>query len=392
MRLAIVASHPVQYYAPLYCELARQLDLTVFYAHRDTAADQARAGFETGFTWDVDLLSGYRHQFLQNVALQPGLGRFAGVDTPDIRQELRPGRFDGVLLMGWYLKAFMQALYAARRASLPVLVRGDSQLDTPRSALKRLAKELAYPPFLRLFDAALVVGQRNRSYWQHYRYPANRMFSSPHCVDTARFAAQATPHARTALRAQLGIGPNVPVALFAGKLLPFKRPLDLVQGAAVARAAGAKVEVLVAGSGPLTQDMVNAAAQQGVPLHMPGFFNQTEMPAAYAAADVLVLPSNGRETWGLVANEALACGRPVLLSDAVGCAADLTRDGVAGLSFPMGDTAALGRAIVATIDAPPTSEALAAVSQAYSLAAAAKGITQALHAVKRRQPIAVSQH
>lgn len=382
-RLAIVASHPVQYYGPLYRELARQIDLTVFYAHRDTAGDQARAGFGHGFAWDVDLLTGYRHEFLKNVAKQPGLGRFDGVDTPGIRGQLTRDRFDGVLIMGWYLKAFAQALWAARRAGIPAMARGDSQLQTPRSRLKTVAKELLYPLFLRQFSAALIVGQRNRSYWQHYHYPAQRMFPSPHCVDTARFAAQATPQARTALRARLGIAPDAPVALFAGKLLPFKRPVDLVQGAAAARAAGVPVEVLVAGSGPLADEMVSAAEQQGVPLHMLGFCNQSEMPAAYAAADVLVLPSNGRETWGLVANEALACGRPVVLSNAVGCAADLGHDGLAGRSFPMGDTKALGHALLATLGAPPPAAALASLSRAHSLEAAAQGIIEALRSIKR---------
>ena len=96
-RLAILASHPVQYYAPLFRELAQRLDLTVFYAHSATDMDQARAGFGVGFSWDVDLLSGYEHVFLDNVARNPGLGRFSGVDTPEIGHRLREGRFDALL-------------------------------------------------------------------------------------------------------------------------------------------------------------------------------------------------------------------------------------------------------------------------------------------------------
>ena len=101
----------------------------------------------------------------------------------------------------------------------------------------------------------------------------------------------------------------------------------------------------MAGSGELEAHVEAAAAASGVPLHLLGFRNQTEMPAAYAAADCLVLPSDGRETWGLVANEALACGRPIIVSDACGCAPDLGCDGRAGRTFPMGDTEALARAI-----------------------------------------------
>ena len=68
LRLAVLASHPVQYYAPMFQELARRLELEVFYAHQATPDQQAAAGFGQAFEWDVDLLSGYRHTFLKNVA------------------------------------------------------------------------------------------------------------------------------------------------------------------------------------------------------------------------------------------------------------------------------------------------------------------------------------
>jgi glycosyltransferase involved in cell wall biosynthesis len=110
---------------------------------------------------------------------------------------------------------------------------------------------------------------------------------------------------------------------------------------------------------------------------MLGFCNQTMMPQAYAAADVLVLPSDGRETWGLVANEALACGLPIVLSDAVGSSPDLAGDGLAGRIFPVSDVGALAHAIGGLVNSPPSSEAIAAKSAAYSLERAAEGIFDA---------------
>ena len=377
MRLAIVASHPIQYYAPLFRALARRLDLMVFFAHRATPSDQAKAGFGIGFDWDVDLLSGYPHCFLDNVARRPGLDRFLGCDTPEIGDRFREGRFDTVLVQGWHLKSFLQAVFAAKLQGLPVLVRGDSHLDTPRSALKRTAKSAVYPAFLRLFDAALYVGERSRAYWMHYGYPASRLFFSPHCVDADWFAARATAQARAELRARLGIGSEAKVAMFAGKLVPFKRPMDVIAAVARLKTEGRDLCLIVAGAGPLESEMSAAARTAGVSLHMLGFCNQTVMPQAYAAADVLVLPSDGRETWGLVANEALACGRPVVLSDAVGSAPDLAGDGSAGRIFPVSDVGALAHAIGDLLDSPPSSEAIAAKSAAYSLERAAEGILHA---------------
>src|SRR5690349_5865821 len=111
-RLAVLTSHPIQYYAPLFRELAGRFDLHVFFAHRATPEEQAAAGFGVPFEWDVDLLSGYPHSFLKNVAQDPGTGRFSGCDTPEIGARLREGGFAALLLTGWNLKSFLQGLIA----------------------------------------------------------------------------------------------------------------------------------------------------------------------------------------------------------------------------------------------------------------------------------------
>lgn len=384
MRLAVVASHPVQYYAPLFRELAVYIDLTVFYCHRDVPSDQARAGFGEGFAWDVDLTSGYQWAFLDNVARNPGLGRFSGVDCPSVKGVLQAGRFDCVLIMGWYLKAFIQALIAARQMGLPTMVRGDSHLAVPRSIAKNLLKEAIYPPFLRQYSAALVVGVRSREYWMHYRYPENRIFSSPHCVDSEWFASRATDAARTDLRQKIGISQDEKLVLFAGKLVDFKRPLDCVDALARLQREGLKVSMLIAGSGQMEAAIRKRASECWVQVHFLGFQNQTAMPRAYAAADVLVLPSDGRETWGLVCNEALACGRPIIVSDAVGCSPDLASDGRVGQVYPLGDIIALAARLGAVFKSPPAREDIASISRRFSLAEAAAGIVEAATVISRR--------
>lgn len=379
-RLAIVVSHPIQYYAPLFRQLAQRVDLTVYFAHRATSADQARAGFGVAFDWDVDLLSGYRHVFLPNVAKRPSLAHFSGCDTPSIREHIEKGSFHAVIVTGWHLKTFLQTAIAAKRCRIPVLARGDSQLRTPRSILKKFVKSATYSAFLRLFNGGLYVGDRSREYWLHFGYPEPRLFFSPHCVDTEWFAARATTESGTVLRSQLGLPEDARVVLFAGKLLPYKRPLDIISAAAQLKCDGIKVSVLIAGSGPLESEMDTAAKAKGVAIYRLGFRNQTEMPAVYAAADVLVLPSDGHETWGLVANEALACGKPIIVSDAVGCAPDLAADRTAGQVFPMGDVFDLARALKEVLFNPPKPRAIAIKSEAYSIRAAIDGIMAALDA------------
>ena len=123
------------------------------------------------------------------------------------------------------------------------------------------------------------------------------------------------------------------------------------------------------------------ATQKGVKLVQLGFCNQSEMPVAYAAADALVLPSQGEETWGLVANEALACRLPIVVSDACGCAADLAADSVAGRVYSMGDVEELANAIADLFANFPRSQTIFCKAADYSLEEAVKGIVQALEAV-----------
>jgi glycosyltransferase involved in cell wall biosynthesis len=384
MRLAILASHPIQYQAPIFRELARRMDVTVYFAHQASPTDQASAGFGVGFEWDIDLLTGYQHSFLKNVAARPGLDHFAGCDTPTIAKQLANASFDAVLVMGWHLKTFWQGIWAAKRAGIPVMVRGDSQLATPRSKLKKMGKAVVYPIALRVFDAALYVGERSRLYWANYGYPAERLVFSPHCVDNDWFAERATREAGLALRAQYGIAPEAKVVLFAGKLLPFKRPLDLIAAANAMSASIPGLTVLVAGSGELSDSMSSMAQEGDVKLVQMGFCNQTKMPAAFAAADVLVLPSE-HETWGLVANEALACGCPVIVSDACGCTPDLLGDGTVGRVFPVGDVQALSAAITEVVSRPPGLAAIVKKASVYSIGAAVVGISHAVELVSARR-------
>lgn len=384
-RIGFLISHPIQYMAPIFRELAKCSDLTVFYAHRQTAEQQARAGFGVAFDWDVDLLSGYHSRFLRNVARAPSTDRFFGCDTPDIAAEIAAGSFDGFVVPGWALRTYWQAVQACRRAGVPVFGRGDSQLVGPRSGAVRLAKALTFRGVLRRFDGFLYVGQRNREYLLHYGAPPDRLFFSPHCVDNDAFST-----ASDAARRQAGAVARDPAQprriLFAGKLIERKRPLDVLQAASQLAARGVPVEVAFAGSGDLQGALADAAAAAGVSAHFHGFVNQSELPGIYAAADVVVLPSDGRETWGLVVNEAMACGVPAVVSDAVGCGPDLVEPGLTGAVFPLGDVAALagGIATVLAFDRERTLRALKERMESYSPAQAAQGIAGAVSALKSR--------
>ena len=379
LRLGVLATHPIQYFSPLYRRLAGTPGVapTVYYAHRPTAAEQG-IGFGVPFEWDVDLLSGYDHRFLANVAARPGTEHFAGCDTPEIAEVIRRERFDAFLVMGWQVRSYWQAMLACHRSGTPVLVRSDSQLPTDRNPWKRTVKRALYPRFLGRVAAGLATGTRSAEYLRYYGAP--RVVRSPHFVDNARFRASAeTARVRRAeLRRGWGIPDDAFVLLFAGKLVPKKRPLDVVR--AVAQHGGRDVRVLVAGEGELRRELEREAERLGVGLHVAGFMNQSRIAEAYAASDALVLPSDARETWGLVVNEAMASGLPVLVSRDAGCSVDLVDEGRTGHAFDCGDVAGLSR-LVAALAADPArvramGDAASAHIEAYSVEAAADGVLE----------------
>lgn len=344
MRLGILASHPIQYYSPWFRFLAERIDIEVFYTHRQSASGQADAGFGVPFEWDAPLLDGYPYRWLRNVARNPSVDTFGGCDTPEVRRIVATERFDAFLIIGWNRKSAIQAVLACRQHGVPVLMRGDSHLATTRSWWRRTVKYLPYRYLLPRLDGHLYVGQRNLEYLRHYGVPDGRLFFAPHFVDNAYFAngQSSDEHGRRAagVRRELGIPSDAFVVLFAGKLIEVKRPRDFVAACVrLVREDGANVHGLVVGDGPLRPELEAVATAWPGRIHFAGFRNQSEMPAFYRAAQALVLP--GIESWGLVVNEAMACGRPAIVSDAAGCAPDLIEEGVTGYTYRVGDVDAL---------------------------------------------------
>jgi glycosyltransferase involved in cell wall biosynthesis len=390
-RLAILATHPIQYHAPWYCGLVAdgRLQIKVFFCHQATAEQQASAGFGVPFEWDVPLLEGYEHEFLANVAAHPRTSGFNGLDVPGIGQALRKGAFDAVLVNGWNYKAAWQTIWASKQLGLPVLTRGDSHLHTPRSGLKNWVKKMSYPLMLRAFDGFLDVGQWSREYYLHYGARPDRIFHVPHVTDEGRCQSrfESLQPERNAIRSTWNLPSDATVFLFAGKFIAKKNPLDFLRALKIAVRADAHVVGLMVGDGPLRPSCQSLVGESGLPVTFSGFLNQSEIIKAYIAADCLVLPSDGSETWGIVVNEAMWSGLPCIVSDQVGCGPDLVAAQGTGEVFPLHDEAALAAAMVNFARNPEYRRGCGsrarAVIQAYSIASAVEGTVNAVTAVKR---------
>lgn len=393
-RLAILSTHPIQYHSGWFRGLAAHPDLQVhvYYCHQATPQEQARAGFGVEFEWDVPLLTGYPHSFLQNVANPPGHGRFAGFDTPEIKSIIRHGQYDAVLINGWHYKSAWQAIWTCWRSKVKVMVRSDSHLHTPRSLPVRLAKSFAYPRFIPRFDACLAVGQWSREYFLHYGASPERIFLAPHTVDVGAMGGDADRlrSIRSELRQGWSLDRNATTFVFVGKFTETKRPMDFVRAVSEAARQEAAVQGLMVGDGPLRNVCEDFVHTRHVPITFTGFLNQSQIISAYVAADALVLPSAG-ETWGLVVNEAMACGRLCIVSDHVGCGPDLIEAGRTGAVFPLGDVDALV-ALMIGFARQPSRLAIMGVHarekiQKYSVQTAVEGVLQSLAAATDSQAL-----
>jgi glycosyltransferase involved in cell wall biosynthesis len=381
LRLAIVTSHPIQYYAPWFRDLAARpgLDLRVFYLWDFGVTDRRDPRFGTTVRWDVPLLDGYAHEFVPNWSPRAGTERFGGLINPGLFARLERHAAQAVLVLG-YAHASTLALCLSTR--LPLLLRGDSHrlVESPASRWREMLKRRVFARAA----ACLYVGEANRRFYRHYGVDAARLFFSPHAIDNARFAPHADHAAQgSALRAELGVPDTAPLWLFAGKFESKKRPLDLLR--AWHAAAPAQAHLLLVGNGAL-ETALRAQAAGNARVHFLPFQNQSRMPAVYSAADALVLPSYGaHETWGLAVNEAMAAGKPALVSDHVGCHLDLIDPERTGWTFPAGDVDALG-ALLARVGGDRAQlaglgQAAAARVANYSYTHASEGVMAALRRI-----------
>ena len=367
MRLAFIVSHPIQYYVPIYRDLANRdgVTLKVFYTWRD-AGPARDVKFGEEFAWDIPLMEGYDFEVVPNTSPEPGTHHRKGLINPDLVERVKAWTPDAVHITGYNYVSHGQAIKELSEAGIPVIFRGDSHLLDGRGHWwKWWLKKWFVSRVYRWPAAFPYVGQANRDYYRAFGVPERKLFPVPHTIEVGRFAE---PHEELeakalAWRRELGIPDENFVFLYAAKLEPRKRPMELLEAFLCADLP--KATLVFVGSGELERTLKERALDgergasvkqcfgntsdtekpknrkteppvAGDPARRVVFLefqNQSAMPLVYRLCDALVLPSGYGETWGLAVNEAQACGRPSLVSDCVGCARGIIREGENGMIF-----------------------------------------------------------
>jgi len=340
MKLAVVMSHAIQYQVPLLRKIAaaKDMKLMVYFNWDFGVRETLDTQFGQKVKWDIPLLDGYAYKFLKNISPKPS-SNFWGQMNFGIVPELIRNRYDAVLLFGWNLFTNWLVFLVAPLVGTRIILQGESPLshELTKKESSRFVRKLIFGVLFRLVGKFLYIGEENRKFYEYYGVPERKLLFAPYAVENDRLfaAAEELKGKKAELRKEFGIGGNQPVILFVGKFIEKKRPMDLLRAYKLIAHGSALVFV---GDGVLRPEMEDYIKTQNLKnVRIVGFKNQTELPKFYAIADIFVLPSGIGETWGLVTNEAMCFGLPVIVSEMVGCGADLVKPGKNGFIFPVGN-------------------------------------------------------
>ncbi|HZP65445.1 MAG TPA: glycosyltransferase family 4 protein [Rudaea sp.] len=328
-RVAILNSHPIQYFAPLYSFLNKKnIEIVALYCSDYSMRGAVDPGFGREVKWDIDLLQGYTSVFLGAKARHRVPAGFFSLICPEVWREVAVGKFDAIILHGHQYAVNVVAFLAAKFYQVPVFVKTDTHLLLKKVGWRKWIRDRVLKYAYKLVDGFLAIGTENRRYYKHLGVPEERIFHVPFAVDNDRFKKQSqlSEEKKTDIREKYGVKKGRFVVLFASKLVPGKHPELVLQAIASLNAEGANCTALLLGSGQMERELRELAKTCGSDgVVFAGFVNQSDLPGVFSLADVFVLPTDN-EAWGLVVNEAMCAGLPVIVSNLAGCVVDLVTE------------------------------------------------------------------
>ena len=387
VKVLIVSTHPVQYQVPWFRHLHNQLcgfDCEVLYVTVPDADTQG-VGFNKAFQWDIPLFDGYNWNKIDNkdLASNKGIDDFLSIRLKSPSRLIKKLRPDAVVLTGWQSLSLIQILYACNRLKIPTLIRGDSNSLKPR----KTTTQLLHRQLIKRYDKFLAVGESNKDFYMQNGASTDNIYFCPHFVDNTFFKTQSQHYqnSRPNLREHWSIPQAAFCYCFVGKLAVKKRIMDILKAYKMLCQNTDTAHLLIVGDGELMAQAKDYTTQNNLNVSFTGFLNQSQISKAYAVSDCLLLASDYDETWGLVVNEAMACGVPAIVSDRCGCHLDLIDEGQTGLLFEFGRSDELALKMKQLSDMPAEQYNLmsarceAKISADYSIENATIGLQKALN-------------
>ena len=371
-RLVILSEIIAPYRIPVFNSLAQHEDIdlhVIFLAENDPALrDWLVYKDEIHFSYQV--LPSWRQRFGEhNLLMNRGLKAALQQAAPDI-----------ILCGGYNYLASWQSVRWAGRNRVPFILWVESTGRDFRS--RNRAVEFLKGKFLRRCSAFVVPGKSSFQYVKSYGACAEKIFVAPNAVDSELFARKAAAVRQEAAMQRHALHLPPRFFLFVGRLVPKKGVFDLLEAyGKLAPELRAAIGLVLVGEGSAHAELVRRATRiEPGQVQCTGFVHREQLASYYALAEVFVFPSH-TDPWGLVMNEAMACGLPVISSDAAGCTQDLVEDNRNGRVVRRGDVAQLASAMEELGRDPALRERMGNHSRGhilrYSPEACADGIAEA---------------
>jgi glycosyltransferase involved in cell wall biosynthesis len=320
-----------------------EFDLTVLYCD-DYGSLKKNVHPEVGEIagWDIPLLEGYNYKFLKNNSWKPSIFKgFFGLINLEIFKALKKERGSYLVIHGWAFATNFLAVAAGKLSGLKLCMRTENPLNQEllKSKLNLFLRKIFFRYFwFKLFDYFFYIGSQNKKLYEYYGVKKEKLVFTPYAVDNERFRVEYEKYKnkKTELRKDFGFPTDKKIILTSGKYVIKKRPMDLLK--AYKLLVDQNIALVFLGDGELRKEMEDYISYHNLKdVFLTGFKNQSEVGKYFAAADIFILPSGTGETWGLVVNEAMNFGLPVIVSNLAGCCSDLVAENINGNSFECGD-------------------------------------------------------
>jgi glycosyltransferase involved in cell wall biosynthesis len=356
-RLGVVFTHPTQHHGPLWRKLNEQLGLSVevLYLSDENQGSGDRDLGSGSQAWDVDLLSGYKYEYLPDISGKVPSKQQKSLLNPGLIERLVPENFDAVFMQSFVNYSYRLTALLCKLRGIPLIMQNDATImsDGRYSRSRRVAMAILYPWMLNLADYWLSCGDHNEIHLRHYGVPDEKILRGCHPIDGERYEQSITQNQDEILkiRQELGWDADTVIYGFAGKYIDRKNPFEFIEAIAKAHQRNPRIRGVMMGGGELESEInQRIAALQGEVLNI-GFVNQAKIPLYYAAMDVFVTTS-WIDPHPLVVSEAMASGTPPILSDRCGNWGynDTVRHRYNGLVYRCGNANALMDAMLEMAD------------------------------------------
>jgi len=372
LRLVVITEIISPYRIPVFNALARYpgIDLHVIFLAETDITTRRWLVYKEEIRFSYEVLPSWRRRIAgRNLLLNWGLTKALHRASPA-----------AILCGGYNYLASWRAARWARKRRIPFLVWIESTVKDRRNG--HFLIEFLKMRFVRDCAGVVVPGKSSSAYAAILGVPAQKIFVAPNAVDNELFAKEADLAGQmdSTLRRKLQLPDRF--FLFVGRLVPEKGVFDLVEAyGKLSSQVRSEVGLVFAGDGRSRSKLEQQVIATGPGTIMfAGFVHREELARYYGLAEALVLPTHS-DPWGLVVNEAMACGLPVIVTDAAGCAADLVTDNWNGRVVPAGNSQRLSSAMQELISDHELRRLMAHRSRGritqYSPEACAAGIAQA---------------